>query len=412
MDYGWRIVGTVFVAQLFMVGFITYSYPLLVVPIEAEFNSGMEKISYALIFSSVIGIILPLFIGPLVDRWSARFLMMIGAGFLALGLAVLSITQDVYQFILCVGLLMGAGNILLGPITGQAVVSRWFTTTRGRALGVAAIGTSVGGILLPSLIAWGIEEIGWRMVLRVLAAAVVITVGPLLIFVFRDHPKDLGMEPEGGEAAAAASSAAAPAPVGSYRDILRMRAFWALTVCLALFLAAYSATLANLGKFAEGLGVDSAAQANMMILLAFSGLLGKLAFGYLADRVPLKPALWGAIGVAGAAIFIFALEPSYPILLASSSMMGLATGGILPVWGAMVGATFGVSNFGRTMGLQGPAIAIVAMPTFWLAGWVYDNPAAGEAPSFALAFRIFVGMLCLSAVSLIALRIPSSRPVE
>ena len=90
MDYGWRIVGTVFVAQLFMVGFITYSYPLLVVPIEAEFNSGMEMISYGLIFSSVVGIILPLFIGPLVDRWSARFLMMIGTGFLALGLAALS----------------------------------------------------------------------------------------------------------------------------------------------------------------------------------------------------------------------------------------------------------------------------------------------------------------------------------
>ena len=43
MNYGWRIVGTVFVAQLFMVGFATYSYPLLVVPIEAEFDSGMEK---------------------------------------------------------------------------------------------------------------------------------------------------------------------------------------------------------------------------------------------------------------------------------------------------------------------------------------------------------------------------------
>ena len=410
MDYGWRIVGTVFVAQLFMVGFITYSYPLLVVPIEAEFNSGMEKISYGLIVSSVLGILLPIFIGPLVDRWSARFLMMIGVAALSLGLAALSITQDVYQFVLCVGLLMGSANVLLGPITGQAVVSRWFTTTRGRALGVAAIGTSVGGILLPSMIGWGIEEIGWRMVLRVLAVVILVVVVPLLVLVFRDHPSDLGLEPEGGEAAAAAS--AAPAAMESYKDILRMRAFWALTICLALFLAAYSATLANLGKFAEGLGVDSAAQANMMILLAFSGLMGKLAFGYLADRVPLKPALWVAIGVAGAAIFIFALEPGYPILLASSSMMGLATGGILPVWGAMVGATFGVANFGRTMGLQGPAIAIVAMPTFWLAGWVYDNPAAGAAPSFAPAFQIFLVMLCVSAVSLIALRIPSNASAD
>lgn len=406
MEYGWRIVGTVFVAQLFMVGFFTYSYPLLVVPIEKEFGSGMEKISYALIVSSLIGITLPLVVGPLVDRWSARFLMMIGAVCLTLGLVGLSMAQNVYQFIVCVGLLMGSGNILLGPIAGQAVISRWFTSSRGRALGLAAIGTSLGGMLLPRLMAWGIEEIGWRTTLQLVAGLVLIIVWPLLLFVFRDHPSDLGLEPEGGGSAAAA----APAPVGSSLDILRMRAFWALSSCLALFLAAYSATLANLGKFAEGLGVDGTSQADLMTVLAFSGLLGKLAFGFLADRLPLKLSLWAAIGLAAIAIGSFSLEPNYPALLVCSSIMGLATGGILPVWGAMVGTVFGVANFGRTMGLQGPTIALVAIPTFWMAGWIYDHPRPGEDPSFALAFQIFVGMLCLSAASLTALRIPSGQP--
>ena len=46
------------------------------------------------------------------------------------------------------------------------------------------------------------------------------------------------------------------------------------------------------------------------------------------------------------------------------------------------------------------------------AGWVYDNPAAGAAPSFAPAFQIFLVMLCVSAVSLIALRIPSNASAD
>ena len=38
--------------------------------------------------------------------------------------------------------------------------------------------------------------------------------------------------------------------------------------------------------------------------------------------------------------------------------MGLAAGGILPVWGALMAAIFGVANVGRSMGLQAPIISL------------------------------------------------------
>ena len=79
MFHGWWMVSTHFFAQLFVVGFFTYSYPLILVPVEAEFESGMETISFGMIGCSVIGLVLPLLVGPLVARWSARWLMLIGA---------------------------------------------------------------------------------------------------------------------------------------------------------------------------------------------------------------------------------------------------------------------------------------------------------------------------------------------
>ncbi len=402
MFHGWWMVSTQFLAQLFVVGFFTYSYPLILVPVEAEFNSGMETISFGMIGCSVIGLILPLFVGPLVDRWSARWLMLIGAVSVTLGLICLSFSQNVIQFVLAMGFFIGSANILIGPIAGSAVISRWFVATRGRALGIAAVGTSVGGILMPQFFSWGIDGIGWRAVLQWTAAAVVLVVVPLLLFVFRDHPSDLGMEPEGGDTAAKASADAGPGQVESSSEILAMRDFWIMSTSLAFFLACYTAALSNLPKYAADLGLEGAAQGQLMQLLAFFGLSGKLAFGYLADRIPLKPALWVAIMLTAAAIWILSLEPSFPWVVLSVSMMGLASGGILPVWTSMVGAIFGVANFGRTMGLQGPAISLVAMPTIWLAGRLYDSTG-----SYVLAFQAFTAMLCVAALVLTMLRVPN-----
>lgn len=406
MFHGWWMVSTQFLAQLFVVGFFTYSYPLILVPVEAEFNSGMETISFGMIGCSLIGLVLPLFVGPLVDRWSARWLMLMGAVSLSFGLVCMSFSQSVIQFVLAMGLFIGSANVLLGPIAGSAVISRWFVATRGRALGVAAIGTSIGGMLMPQFFGWGIGDsgIGWRAILQCTAAAGLLIVVPLLLFVFRDRPSDLGMQPEGGDAVAQASADAGPAQVESNSDILAMRDFWIMSTTLAFFLACYTAALSNLPKYAADLGLESAAQGRLMTLLAFFGLCGKLAFGYLADRIPLKPALWVAIMLTASSLWILSTEPSYPWVLISVSMMGLASGGILPVWASMVGVIFGVSNFGRTMGLQGPAISLVAISTIWLAGRLYDSTG-----SYILAFQAFTAMLCVAALVLTMLRIPNSE---
>jgi hypothetical protein len=45
MFHGWWIVATVFMAQLFMVGFMSYGYGLLIVEVEKEFACGMEKMN-------------------------------------------------------------------------------------------------------------------------------------------------------------------------------------------------------------------------------------------------------------------------------------------------------------------------------------------------------------------------------
>jgi MFS family permease len=404
MFQGWWIVGTHFTVQFFVTGFFAYSLPLLFEPMVQAFDTDRTTVNYLPSLASLLGVFVAPTAGPLVDRWSAKGLMLIGGVAMVLALLGMSVSQNIFQLVIVGALFFGLANVLLGPLTGSAVISRWFTASRGRALGIAAIGTSVGGILLPMAIGLALPAIGWRATLQALAAGMAFMGLPLLLFRFWNHPSDRGLEREpaadGDPALAAAGGDGEERAHETNRDILGRRAFWLLSLSLGLFLAIYSATLANLGQYGGDLGLEVDQIARLVSVLAISGIFGKLVFGYLADRTSLKLLLAAAIGATAFTLVLFSLEPTYSMMLVGSMSMGIATGGILPVWNAIVPAIFGVENFGRAMGLMSPVISVMVTPAFPLAGYVRDSVG-----SYVPAFQGFVGGLLLAVLLLIPLRV-------
>ncbi len=92
-------------------------------------------------------------------------------------------------------------------------------------------------------------------------------------------------------------------------------------------------------------------------------------------------------------------------MVLTASLMGLAAGGMLPVWGAMVGAEFGVASYGRVMGLMMPVIAPFAGAGPILAGLSVDMTG-----SYSMALRGFVGVLMIGAMLLIPLHLATDQP--
>ena len=80
-------------------------------------------------------------------------------------------------------------------------------------------------------------------------------------------------------------------------------------------------------------------------------------------------------------------------------LLGIATGGLLPVWNALVPRLFGVANFGRTMGLMGPVISLTTMSVYPLVGSVRD--ATG---SYAAVFQGDLVALAVAVAIVIPLR--------
>ncbi|GIZ37958.1 hypothetical protein CKM354_000138600 [Cercospora kikuchii] len=87
-----------------------------------------------------------IFAGPLVDRGHCRLLVLIGTFLVVFGLMTLSMCEEFWQLMLAQGLCMGIGHGCLF-ITSIAIVPTYFSTKRSLAIGIAASGSSVGGVV-------------------------------------------------------------------------------------------------------------------------------------------------------------------------------------------------------------------------------------------------------------------------
>jgi MFS family permease len=143
MFYGWRVVAGAFVGMVLANGMFTYGFTVLVDPIREEFAASLEQVMYSLTLGTFFGLVFAPLTGVLVDRFSVRLIMTSGCLITALGLFAVSFSQSVGQFNLLVGVTMSLSMAMVSSMPGSAAVSRWFTASRGKALGIASMGTSL-----------------------------------------------------------------------------------------------------------------------------------------------------------------------------------------------------------------------------------------------------------------------------
>ena len=399
MYYGWLIVAGAFTAQFFVTGFFTYGFPLMVMPVEAEFGVSRTEVMYGITWATGLGLLVSPLIGMLADKWSIRGLMVIGAAAFGFGLILLSKSENILQFSLLFAVFICLANSLLGPLTGSTVVARWFSASRGRALGIAAVGTSLGGMVIPYLVDRGITDLGWREMMFYFGITVLLFLLPYLYLTMRNFPEDKGLagEPNSPITSAVLNSTelTVDGPDLNVKQILTTPAFWFIGLTFGLLFMSQTGVLTNIGAYMQGAGVGDKTK-TLIFTLAGMGLIGKLLFGYAADRINLKYGLWAAISLAAIGVAILASEPSYPTMLVAALFLGLATGGMLPVWGAMIAVVFGMKSYGRAMGAMMPVIALSVMPGPILGAKLFD--IYGD---YNNSFYLFIVVLACAFILLI-----------
>ena len=402
MFYGWRVVFGALVSQLFVIGFFTYAASLLVTPVREEFGVSLEQVMYGLTLGTVIGLILTPVAGIMIDRLPVRRLMVGGSLTFVIGLWQLAQSQSITEYVILFALTMSLANAFAGTTAATAVVSRWFTASRGRALGVTALGTSIGGVIVPALLSSWLNEHGWRGSLEQLALLALLIMLPVIVLTIRGKPTDVGLAAETD--ATGASSAGAERFSMTLMDILKTPAYWYMGLSLGILISTYSAILANLTPYAINLGHSEERASTLIMTIAVGGFIGKLLFGAAADKFSLKAALWTAQGLVLTGFLVLATEPNYAIIFIGTSAMGLAAGGMLPVWAALMVRIFGLLSYGRAMGLMGPLLTVLIMPGYALVGRLYDIN-----DNFTLVLSLFSGAVVVGAALLIPLKVDVAK---
>ncbi len=420
MFYGWRIVSVVFLTHFISVGLVFYSYGVFFKSLATEFGGSRFGVATGMAVMQVgIAAVSP-YLGRLVDRGSIRHIMCGGALLMAIGFAAASRIEALWQFYVIMGTLLALGSVMLGAIPGSTAVANWFSTRRGIALGVAGMGISLSGLAMAPVATGLIESIGWRNTFLVYAAVTLLTVIPAVWWVMVNRPEQMGLLPDGGEAGADASDTAAaqtpssrpaspvaspPTAVWSTREALREPNFWVITLFVGLNFFANGAVLTHIIPHATDIGFEPLAAAWVLSTMAGFGVIGKLLFGWIVDWLPKRAALWLASGLQalGVALVFFAVK--YPALLAAGAVFGLGMGGIIPIWGATIGAGFGRQAFGRVMGLMGPLMLPIHLFGIPYAGLVYDRTG-----SYDIAFLTFLGVYALAMIATLFLRLPEVEP--
>lgn len=397
---GWQVLGGGFVNAMLIAGVAIYSYGAFVKPIQAEFGLSREQANIGIQVLYVSMMIWAVLVGRWLERYSAKTFSIIGA--LAFGLGGLMIYFAAHPAIMLVAFLIpiSFGFTASGPFLENALAARWFTRMRGRALGIAAVASSAGGFVMVPIVGALITRYGWRETTLILSIGVTALVLLISWFFIISRPEDIGQIPDGET-----GGIETPPEPASSEPFINKPAFWLIGLGVGLLLGSDQALLTSLIPYGEERGFTTQQATSLMIPMTFSAIAGKLIVGWLAERF--NKALIFALVCLSNIVFLIAvlLAPSYSQLMIIAGFVGLAIGGVYPVWTTLVAHYFGRNNFAKAIGAMNLITVPLMIVSITIAGRTHDMTG-----NYDLAFKIFIPQVILAALVILLLRGTAKAP--
>lgn len=362
---------------------------ILLKPWSVEFGWSSASISLAVAISFVTFGLGGPFVGTLIDRLGARWMMLGGIALVTAGLAPLFFMRSLWQLQLLWGVLVGAGTGTLGSVLGATVATRWFQQNRGFVLGLFGTASAVGQLLFYPTLTGLAQQAGWRSALGTLAL-VCIGLLVLVALLIKDRP---------AEREATAIAQEPPIRLGA---ALRRLDFWLLAG--TFFICGYTSdgtVGTHLITHAVDHGITPTVAAGTMSLISVTNTLGAVLSGWLTDRVDNRRLLAGIYGLRALALLSLPLVTGLPSLFVFAILMGLDWNATVPLTVNLIVTRFGQPSLGKLYGWIFCAHMVGAGLASYAGGFVRDLLG-----SYTVAF-LSAGALGVMAVAMVIRLSPS-----
>jgi MFS family permease len=327
--------------------------------IQAEF--GVSRAEASLPFTMVMigfaggGVLM----GRLADRFGIAVPSGVGTLTLSVGFLAVGWSSTLWQVALAHALIGAGSSASFGPL--MADISHWFVRRRGIAVAIAASGNYFAGAIWPPVVQHFIAADGWRATHIGIALFCIVAMLPL-VFALRRRIEVHHSDAAG--AAAARRQAEAPFSPMTLQVLLCIAG---VACCVAMAMPQV-----HIVAYCGDLGYGVARGAEMLSLMLASGIISRIASGFIADRIGgVRTLLLGSV-LQGAALFLYLWFDGLTSLYVISALFGLFQGGIVPSYAIIVREYFPPREAGTRLGLVLMATLLGMALGGWMSGLIFD----------------------------------------
>jgi MFS family permease len=354
-----RLVVTLTLSTLGGVGMWSVVVALPAVQTEFGVARADASLPYTLTMISfgVAGIVM----GRLSDRHGVMLPVMLGTLLLALGYIAAASAPSLGYYTLAQGLLIGAGSsATFAPLLAHT--SLWFVRRRGIAVAIFASGNYLAGTLWPPVVEYFIRTAGWRPTYVGIALFCAATMIPLALLLRKRPPASDGIAT--GVPVQRRTAQALGLSTNALQTLLVIAG---VACCVAM-----SMPQVHLVAYCSDLGYGPARGAQMLSLMLACGIVSRLVFGTICDRIGgLRTLLLGSL-LQGVALLLFLPFDGLVSLFVISALFGLFQGGIVPSYAIIVREYFDRSQAGARVSLVITATLFGMALGGWMSGAIFD----------------------------------------
>ena len=357
--YGWVIVWITVLSSIASAVIVNPTIGVFVKPMAEEFDWNRSVIAGAVAIGTLAGGVIGLGIGPIIDRFGARWILFVG--FLGMGglfvawSGVVSLWQFYAVIILTRMLLQGVINL-----TNQTVLAKWFVRLRGRALAYGGLGQRFGQGAVPVLAQVIISGAGWRWSAASLGFMVwALTLVPVLLWM-RRQPEDMGLRPDGDPPArqeqteSRVEQSATPSRGDevhfTLRETLRTRTFWILLAALCLTSFVNTGVNFNFIPYMSDQGLSEAQAVTVLTIWSLTGIPASLLAGFVVERISAQVVILAfQLGMIVGTLILIALDSMW-IGAVFAIVHGVAFAGSLLAQQVIIADYYGSRHLGAIRG--------------------------------------------------------------
>jgi MFS family permease len=353
-----------------------YAIQNLFGPLQQAFGWGRADVAIAITLMGVANLFTSYLAGRITDRFGSRPVALFSGLMLAVALYLITLNNgNLQQFWLSYFLMTIAAAGTL-PLTYTRTINQWFDKSRGLALGMTLMGTSLAAMTLPVFYKMGIDAFGWKGVFYVAIGIILIAWLPSFLLLFRDR-------------SAADQAAALHLAKGmSLGEAARTATFWQMGIAFFLVTFAMSGITIHIVAMMGDNGVPPDQAVKIAQLIGVSILVSRLLVGYLIDKIPAQPVAAACFAIPAIGCYLL-MDGGHGPAMVAVILVGVALGAELDLIAFFSSRYFGMKNYGRIYGWQ----------------YVFYTLGAGLSPlAFGIAYDklgSYDPVLIVSAIGLI-----------